>query len=205
MGVALFADLDKDSPACILHTPFAIIVSRDGRTRAIGAAWGRRAAEGSNTMGCRDRLEDYLRENGVPFEVQHHPRAITAQEVAASEHVPGKMLAKVVMVSADGEMAMLSLPAPYQVDLEKAGKMLGAEEARLAQEEEFEGAFPDCEVGAMPPFGNLYGLPVYVEEALVEDETIFFRAGTHTDTMSVGYADFERLVEPTVGEFARRA
>jgi Ala-tRNA(Pro) deacylase len=156
-------------------------------------------------MGCRDRLEDYLRENGVPFEVQHHPRAITAQEVAASEHVPGKMLAKVVMVSADGEMAMLSLPAPYQVDLEKAGKMLGAEEARLAQEEEFEGAFPDCEVGAMPPFGNLYGLPVYVEEALVEDETIFFRAGTHTDTMSVGYADFERLVEPTVGEFARRA
>jgi Ala-tRNA(Pro) deacylase len=155
-------------------------------------------------MGCRDRLEDYLRENGVPFEVQHHPMAITAQEVAAAEHVPGKMLAKVVMVSADGEMAMLSLPAPYQVDLEKAGKMLGAEEARLAQEEEFEGAFPDCEVGAMPPFGNLYGLPVYVEEALAEDETIFFRAGTHTDTMSVGYADFERLVEPTVGDFARR-
>ena len=156
-------------------------------------------------MGCRDRLEDYLRENGVPFEVQHHPMAFTAQEVAAAEHVPGRMLAKVVMVSADGEMAMLSLPAPYQVDLEKAGKMLGAEEARLAQEEEFEGAFPDCEVGAMPPFGNLYGLPVYVEEALAEDETIFFRAGTHTDTMSVGYADFERLVEPTVGEFARRA
>jgi Ala-tRNA(Pro) deacylase len=101
-------------------------------------------------------------------------------------------------------MAMLSLPAPYQVDLEKASKMLGAQEARLAQEEEFEGAFPDCEVGAMPPFGNLYGLPVYVEEALAEDETIFFRAGTHTDTMSVGYADFERLVEPTVAEFARR-
>ena len=155
-------------------------------------------------MACRDRLEAYLRENGVPFEVQHHPRAITAQEVAASEHVPGKMLAKVVMVWADGEMAMLSLPAPYQVDLEKAGKVLGAEQARLAQEEEFEGAFPDCEVGAMPPFGNLYGLPVYVEEALAEDETIFFRAGTHTDTMSVGYADFERLVEPTVGEFAHR-
>ncbi len=156
-------------------------------------------------MACRDRLEAYLCENGVPFEVQHHPRAITAQEVAAAEHVPGKMLAKVVMVSADGEMVMLSLPAPYQVDLQKVGKMLGAEEARLAEEEEFEGAFPDCEVGAMPPFGNLYGLPVYVEEALAEDETIFFRAGTHTDTMSVGYADFERLVEPTVAEFARRS
>jgi Ala-tRNA(Pro) deacylase len=152
-------------------------------------------------MECRERLEDCLRENGVPFEVQHHPRAITAQEVAATEHVPGQMLAKVVMVLADGEMVMLTLPAPYQVDLEKVGKLLGAEEARLA-EEEFEGAFPDCEVGAMPPFGNLYDLPVYVEEALAEDETIFFRAGTHTDTMSVRYADFEQLVEPTVAEFA---
>ena len=153
-------------------------------------------------MECRERLEDYLRENGVPFEVQYHLRAITAQEVAATEHVPGQMLAKVVMVLADGEMVMLTLPAPYQVDLEKAGKVLGAEEARLAEEEEFEGAFPDCEVGAMPPFGNLYDLPVYVEEALAEDETIFFRAGTHTDTMSVRYADFEQLVEPTVAEFA---
>ncbi len=153
-------------------------------------------------MECRERLEDYLRENGVPFEVQHHPRAITSQEVAATEHVPGQMLAKVVMVLADGEMVMLTLPAPYQVDLEKVGMLLGAEEARLAEEEEFEGAFPDCEVGAMPPFGNLYDLPVYVEEALAEDETIFFRAGTHTATMSVRYADFEQLVEPTVAEFA---
>jgi len=153
-------------------------------------------------MECRDRLEDYLRENGVPFEVQHHPRAITAQEVAATEHVPGKMLAKVVMVLVDGEMVMLTLPAPYQVDLEKVGKVLEAEEARLAEEEEFEGAFPDCEVGAMPPFGNLYDLPVYVEEALAEDETIFFRAGTHTDTMSVRYANFEQLVEPTVAVLA---
>jgi Ala-tRNA(Pro) deacylase len=155
-------------------------------------------------MECRDRLEDYLRENGVPFEVQHHPRTITAQEVAATEHVPGKMLAKVVMVLAGGEMVMLSLPAPYQVDLEKVGKVLGTEEVRLAEEEEFEGTFPDCEVGAMPPFGNLYELPVYVEEALAEDETRCFRAGTHTDTMSVRYADFEQLVKPTVAEFAHR-
>ena len=154
-------------------------------------------------MECRDRLEGYLRENGVPFEVQHHPRAITP-EVAATEHVPGKMLAKVVVVMVDGRMVMLSLPAPYQVDLEKVGKVLGAEEARLAEEEEFEGAFPDCEVGAMPPFGNLYGMPVYVEEALAEDETIFFRAGTHTDTMSVRYTDFEQLVEPTIAAFAHR-
>ncbi len=149
-------------------------------------------------------MEAYLRENAVPFEVQHHPRAVTAQEVAATEHIPGKMLAKTIMVLADGRMVMLALPAPYQVDLQKAGEVLGAEKVRLAEEEEFENAFPDCEVGAMPLFGNLYDLPVYAEEALAEDETVFFRAGTHTDTMSVGYADFERLVEPTVAEFAHR-
>ena len=152
-------------------------------------------------MDCKDRLEAYLREKQVPFEVRHHPRAITAQEVAASEHVPGKMLAKTVMVLADGKMVMLALPAPYQVDVDKAGKVLGVE-VRLAHEEEFENTFPDCEVGAMPPFGNLYEVPVYVEVALAEDETIVFRAGTHTDTMSVSYADFERLVEPTIAEFA---
>jgi Ala-tRNA(Pro) deacylase len=149
-------------------------------------------------------LEGYLRENRVPFETQHHPRAVAAQEVAASEHVPGKILAKTVMVLADGQMVMLALPAPYQVDLEKATAALGVKEARLAEEEEFEDTFPDCEVGAMPPFGNLYGVPVYVEESLAEDDMIIFRSGTHTDTMSVSYADFERLVEPTVAEFARR-
>jgi Ala-tRNA(Pro) deacylase len=152
-------------------------------------------------VDCKDRLEAYLREKQVPFEVRHHPRAITAQEVAASEHVPGKMLAKTVMVLADGKMVMLALPAPYQVDMDKAGKVLGVE-VRLAHEEEFESTFPDCEVGAMPPFGNLYEVPVYVEAALAEDETIVFRAGTHTDTMSISYADFERLVEPTIAEFA---
>ena len=155
-------------------------------------------------MGCRDRLEEYLRENRVPFETQHHPRAVTAQEVAATEHVPGKLLAKTVMLLADGQMVMLALPAPYQVDLEKAAAALGVKEARLAEEDDFEDTFPDCEVGAMPPFGNLYGVPVYVEESLAEDDMIIFRSGTHTDTMSVSYADFERLVEPTAAEFARR-
>jgi Ala-tRNA(Pro) deacylase len=153
---------------------------------------------------CRDRLENYLRENQVRFEEHHHPRAVSAQEVAASEHVPGRMLAKTVMVLADGEMVMLALPAPYQVDLEKAAAALGVDEVHLAEEEEFEDSFPDCEVGAMPPFGNLYGVPVYVEKTLAEDETIVFRSGTHTETMSVSYSDFERLVEPTVAQFALR-
>jgi Ala-tRNA(Pro) deacylase len=153
---------------------------------------------------CKDRLENYLRENQAPFEEQHHPRAVSAQEVAASEHVTGRMLAKTVMVLADGEMAMLALPATYQVDLEMAAAVLGVDEARLAEEEEFADTFADCEVGAMPPFGNLYGVPVYVEKTLAEDETIVFRSGTHTETMSVSYSDFERLMEPTVAQFALR-
>lgn len=124
--------------------------------------------------------------------------------MAASEHLPGRMLAKTVMVLADGQMVMLALPAPYQVDLEKAAAALGVDEARLAEEEEFADTFLDCEVGAMPPFGNLYGVPVYVEKTLAEDETIVFRSGTHTETMSVSYSDFERLVEPTVAQFALR-
>jgi Ala-tRNA(Pro) deacylase len=147
-------------------------------------------------------LESYLRENGATFEVQHHARAITAQEVAATEHVPGKMFAKTVMVLGDEEMAMLVLPAPHHVNPERAAEALGASEVRLAGEEDFESAFPDCELGAMPPFANLYGVPVHVDRVMAEDETIVFRAGTHTDTMSVRYADFERLVEPNVAEFA---
>ncbi len=150
-------------------------------------------------------METYLREKGVPFQAQHHPRVFTAQEVAAAEHIPGKMLAKVVMVLADDEMNMLTLPAPYQVDLEKARGVLDAEKVRLAEEKEFESSFSDCEVGAMPPFGNLYGLPVYVDESLAEDETIVFRAGTHTDTISLKYEDFERTVDPVVAEFAHHA
>ncbi len=153
-------------------------------------------------MNCKERLEAYLRENKVPFQMVHHPLAYTAQEVAAAEHVPGKMLAKVVVVFADGKLAMMALPAPFRVDLNKAAAALAAKEVRLAHEEEFAAAFPDCEVGAMPPFGNLYELPVCVDKALAEDETIIFQAGTHTDTISLKYADFQRLVKPKVAEFA---
>ncbi len=155
-------------------------------------------------MGCKEDLEAYLRESKVPFQVQHHAVAYTAQEVAAAEHVPGRMLAKVVMVLGDGELAMFVLPAPARVDLDKAAAALDAKEARLAREEEFADRFPGCEVGAMPPFGNLYDLPVYADRSLAEDETIVFEAGTHTDTMSMKYADFERLAKPTLADFARR-
>ncbi len=156
-------------------------------------------------MECRERLETYLREHQVPFQVQHHPLAFTAQQTAASEHIPGKMLAKVVMVVADGRLVLLALPATHRVDVTTVAALLGATDVRLAQEAEFASAFPDCEVGAMPPFGNLYALSVYVDPALADNETIVFPAGTHTDTMSVPYAEFARLVQPTVAAIARGA
>ncbi len=155
-------------------------------------------------MQSKERLETYLRENSVAFEAHHHAQAFTAQEVADSEHVPGKLLAKVVMVVADGRLVMLALPAPYLVDFAKAKGMLDAKQVRLAEEGEFASAFPDCEVGAMPPFGNLYDVPTYVDKTLAEDETIVVQAGTHTETLSLKYADFARLAQPTVAEFSRR-
>jgi Ala-tRNA(Pro) deacylase len=156
-------------------------------------------------MECKARLEEYLRDNAVPFQVQHHARVFTAQEVAASEHIPGKQLAKVVMAVADGKPVMLALPASYRVDQTRAAEALGVTELRLAEEREFAAAFPDCEIGAMPLFGNLYGVDVYVDQTLADDETIVMRAGTHTDTLSLRYTDFARLVHPHVGKFGRHA
>jgi Ala-tRNA(Pro) deacylase len=152
--------------------------------------------------GCRDRLEKYLREHHATYEVQQHREAYTAQEIAAAEHVSGSKFAKVVMVVAGGDPAMLVLPAPRMVDLARAQDLVGQGQLRLAQENEFQASFPDCEPGAMPPFGNLYGVPVFVDESLTHEETIYFQAGSHEETMSVPYGDFARLVEPTVGNFA---
>jgi Ala-tRNA(Pro) deacylase len=152
-------------------------------------------------MNGRDRLERYLRENGVPFEVQEHPTAYTAQKIAASEHVPGRMFAKVVMAITDEDLMMLVLPAPSVVDVAKVSDVVG-KSVRLANESEFASTFPDCEAGAMPPFGNLYDVPVYVDRALGRNERIVFQAGTHSVTMSVAYADLERLAGPTVADIA---
>ncbi len=154
-------------------------------------------------MDCRERLRSYLRENGVSFEEHQHPKRFTAQEVAAAEHLPGRMLAKPVMVLADGRLTLLVVEAPHRVDLDRAQAALGGGEVRLAREEEFAGAFPDCEPGAMPPFGNLYNVPVYVDRAVTTNDRIVFQAGTHAGTMSVRYADFERLTGPAVAQFAR--
>lgn len=151
-------------------------------------------------MECSERLQSYLRESNVPFQLVEHPVAYTAQEVAASEHVPGRMFAKVVMVVADGQLTMLVLPAMERVRLSEVQKALGAKETRLASEEEFGSRFPDCDVGAMPPFGYLYGVPMIVDASLARNERIVFQPGTHTQTMSVRYADYVRLVQPRIAE-----
>lgn len=150
-------------------------------------------------MTGKERLEAYLRENGVRFEVHHHPEAFTAQEVAAAEHIPGRMLGKVVAVKAGDEIAMAVVPAPAQVDLGKAAAAVGKGDVRIATEDEFGSVFSDCDTGAMPPFGNgtLYDVPVFVDKTLAQQEMVAFDACTHKDTVHLHYSDFERLVKPS--------
>jgi len=155
-------------------------------------------------MQCQQQLEQYLRERQVAYQVQHHPIAFTAQQIAESEHISGKKVAKSVVIFADNNMVLLVLSAAQRVDFDKVRTCLGAQNVRLAHEEEFQSAFPGCAVGTMPPFGNLYSIPMYVEQDLTRQESIVFPIGTHTETMSLKYADFERLVQPTIVEFASK-
>jgi Ala-tRNA(Pro) deacylase len=153
-------------------------------------------------MACTERLQEYLTGEHVLFDLHPHQPTYGAQQVAQSEHIPGKLVAKVVIVLADGKQVMLVLPASMQVDLEKARAALNAPEVRLAQEREFAATFSDCAVGALPPFGNLYGLPVYVDQHLADDESIIFPTGSYTEAMRVAYADFARTVKPVVQDLA---
>jgi len=156
-------------------------------------------------MTVPDRIAKFLKENKVKYKTQTHVPAYTAQEIAAAQHVPGKELAKTVIVKVDGKFAMAVLPASYRIDFDALKGLVKAKEVKLAGEEEFAGLFPGVETGAMPPFGNLYDLPVYAESSLREDETITFNAGTHVETITMAYADFERLVKPTIGSFGIHA
>ena len=148
------------------------------------------------------RLKRFLDENQVSYETSAHPETYTAQEIAAALHVPGGCLAKVVMVKAGERFYMMVLPASYRIDWEKVREVLKEKEVRLATEAEFKDLFPDCEVGAMPPFGNLYNLPVYVDPSMTGCGTMVFQAGTHIDVVKMQYSDFERLVRPKVEDFA---
>ncbi len=153
-------------------------------------------------MATLERVQKFLKENSVAFSKHSHALAYTSQEVAAAEHVTGRSLAKVVVVRGDEGMAMAVLPASFRIDLPALAKLAGVKKMSLATEEEFGGRFPDCEVGAMPPFGNLYDLPVYVDSHMAESDEIVFDAGSHAEVMRMGYGDYVRLVKPTVGDFA---
>jgi Ala-tRNA(Pro) deacylase len=154
-------------------------------------------------MGISTRLKSFLDENQIPYSVMTHTRAYTAQGAAATMQISGKELAKTVVLCAGGEMILAVLPAPNHVRLDKLASELG-KSVRLATEQEFSSLFPDCELGAMPPFGSLYNLAVYVDESLADDEAIVFNAGTHRDAIRIRYDDFVRLARPKVCSFAQK-
>ena len=143
------------------------------------------------------KLEEFLDSKQVKYITINHSPAYTAREVAASAFVPRREFAKAAIVKLDGDMAIAVVPASRHVDLGKLASEAGAGEALLASEEEFRDRFPGCEVGAMPPFGNLYGMKTYVDTLLEEDDEIVFNAGTHTQVVRLSYADYSTLVQPT--------
>ncbi len=147
------------------------------------------------------KLKEFLDQEKVKYVSIVHSTAYTAQEVAASAHVTGRELAKTVIVELDGKMAMAVLPANRKIVLQELREVTGCDEVKFASEEGFRQRFPDCETGAMPPFGNLYGMDVYVAEALVHNDEIAFNAGSHTEVIRLAFKDFERLVRPKVMSF----
>jgi Ala-tRNA(Pro) deacylase len=148
------------------------------------------------------KLQEFLDARNIRYDIIGHSPANTAQRTAASAHIHGKDMAKTVMIKADGTMTMAVLPANYRIDLAQLRESIGARSVSLAAEDEFRSLFPDCENGAMPPFGNLYGMPVLVEETLTTDESIAFNAGTHTELVKMHYKDFEALVKPEIKKFS---
>ena len=153
-------------------------------------------------MGIPQRIHEYLRAQGIPFEWIHHPQAFTAQELAHSTHLSGKRLAKTLVVAADGQPVMVVLPASHRLNLYELRGLMEARDVEMLPEAELAKVFPDCELGAIPPLGNLYGIEVWVDKAVSEYEDIVFSAGTHVDSIRTKYADFARLAKPHEGRFS---
>jgi Ala-tRNA(Pro) deacylase len=149
-----------------------------------------------------ERLKKHLDDNKIKYVIKSHSVAYTTPEIAAMAHVPGKEWAKTVIIKIDGKMAMAVLPASYRIDFDDFKKAVGVKNIELAPEEEFKNHFADCEVGAMPPFGNLYNMEVYVAESLTEDDVITFNACSHKELMQMAYKNFEKLVKPKVVKFS---
>jgi Ala-tRNA(Pro) deacylase len=147
------------------------------------------------------KLKAFLDENDVPYESVEHPTAYTAQEVAQAAHIRGHNLAKTVIVKSGDQFVMVVLPADRKVIILDLREITGLDNLTFATEDEFKALFPDCEIGAMPPFGNLYGMEVYAAPSLEEGDEIAFNAGTHREVIKMRYRDFERLVHPRVENF----
>lgn len=152
-------------------------------------------------MEIPKRLIDFLNEKQVQYEVIHHTEAVTAQRIAEAEHVKGRHQAKVVMIKSGDQHLMMVLPADHRIDLEKVEKVTG-KPVSIEKEQDFKSLFPESVIGAMPPFGNLYGLTTYVDKDLAEQDYIVFEAGTHTDAIKMSYRDYEKIVQPKVEDLA---
>lgn len=148
------------------------------------------------------RVTEFLDQSAVPYRVSEHPPTFTAQQMAAVEHEPGRYVAKPVIVKADGEFLMCVLSACCKINLSALKDQLGARSVELADEKEIGQLFSDCELGAEPPFGNLYDLPTLMDEALEADDHITFQAGTHDKAIRMSMDDYQRLVQPKVLEFS---
>ena len=149
------------------------------------------------------KLKEFLDIQGVSYESITHRQTFTAQRTAQSVHVKGRDMAKTIIVKVDGRACMAVLPAHHHIDLARFKAATGGGVAELASEQEFESLFPGCEIGAMPPFGNLFDMEVFVQEDLAKDEQIAFNAGTHTEVFKLAYKDFEDLVKPKHADFSR--
>jgi len=158
--------------------------------------------ERGTIMSIPRQISDFLDSQRVPYQYCRHSLAYTAQGLAHAQHVSGKEVAKVVMVMADGRLLMAVLPASHRVNFELLKAVVAAHDVRLASEEEFKDVFPGCELGAMPPLGNLYKLDVYVDDTLHSRTSIVFNAGTHVETIQMSFGDFARVVSPKPGNFA---
>jgi Ala-tRNA(Pro) deacylase len=164
----------------------------------------RRACKEEAMATCLDHLKSYLDEKRVNYEVLHHREVFTMPEIASVLHEKGAYVAKVFMAWVDGRLLMLVLPAHAHVDFNRVKSMLSATSARRAREDEFADIFPDCEVGAMPPFGNLYNLQVYIDHALTRVPHLVFQAGSHREAMMIPTSDYLRLVLPMIGDFTQQ-
>lgn len=149
-----------------------------------------------------ERMKALFEQEKIPYQLISHSEAHTAPELAASIHAPGREVAKVVIIQADGKYVMAVLPAHRQIHLTRFARVAGAERISLAEEGEIRKLFPDCEPGAIPPLGNLYGFPVYLEESLAQEPVIFFPAGTCREVIKMRFDDFQRLVRSRVADFA---